>query len=103
MTYAEYEGLITDSLANVDKAPVNLKQVLEAIKADTTTIESLTTKVAEQDTRIRDLQDTNMKLFLGQTGAGKSGEVEVPEPTTGKEAVDELVSLLTTEEVSDGE
>lgn len=78
MTYQEYEAKINESLNNFDRAPEIMKGVLDELKKDTTTISSLTTKVGEQTKRIKDLQETNVKLFL-RTGDGKKEEKEEQE------------------------
>lgn len=92
MKYEEYENLINEGLKNPDKAPAIFKQVLEELKADTTTLGTQSEKIIEQDSRIRDLQDTNMKLFLSQTSA-RADEKEVDEKT-GQEAVDDFFNKL---------
>lgn len=78
MTYQEYEAKINESLTNFDRAPEIMKGVLDELKKDTTTISSLTAQVGEQTKRIKDLQETNVKLFL-RTGDGKKEEKEEPE------------------------
>lgn len=80
MKYNDYEALINEAISNADKAPVNLKTVLENIKADLTTLEAGTAKISEYESRIADLQDTNIKLFLGST----SKEEEHKEPEDEK-------------------
>lgn len=40
---------------------------------------TLTAKAAEQDNKIRDLQNTNIKLFLSQTGGRQETEQEEQE------------------------
>ena len=92
MKYDEYENLINEALKNPDKAPVIFKQVLEELKADTTTLGTQSEKIIEQDLRIRDLQDTNMKLFLSQTS--KRVEEKDVEEKTGQEAIDEFFNNL---------
>jgi hypothetical protein len=66
MKYEDYEkiakGLTTEN------APDIVGQLLENIKADTASIEALTKSNEEKELKIRDLQDTNIKLFLSQTG-----------------------------------
>lgn len=66
MKYEEYEAIAKTLTA--ENAPDIVKQMLEGIKADTTAFESMAQTNAEMDKKIRDLQDTNIKLFLSQTG-----------------------------------
>lgn len=91
MTYDEYEKNINEVLGNPDTALANIAPVLEEIKKDT---EALTSAMSENEslkTRIRDLQDTNMKLYLSQTGQAAE-EVEAKEPATGTAVIDEFLS-----------
>lgn len=97
MTYSEYEKLISESLSNADKAPANMKAVLDALQTDTTTITTQTEKIKEQDARIRDLQDTNMKLFLSQTST-HAKEDEPEEELTGDDALNDFISKHTQKE-----
>ena len=66
MKYEEYEAIA--KTLTPENAPEVVKQLLDGIKADTTAFESMAQTNAEQDKKIRDLQDTNIKLFLSQTG-----------------------------------
>lgn len=66
MKYEDYENIAKG--LTTENAPDVVKQLLENIKADTESIEALTKSNEEKDTKIRDLQDTNIKLFLSQTG-----------------------------------
>lgn len=79
MKAQDFEALLLEAMQNADKAPANVKAVMDEIKVQLTTLETQGTKIAEQEKRIRDLQDTNMKLFLGQTMQVKDTEPEEPE------------------------
>lgn len=59
---------------------------------------SLTEKVGKQDARIRDLQDTNMKLFLSQTGQVSDKEEDDEDDIEGPEAIEAFVKKLNKEE-----
>ena len=61
--------------------------ILKDIKADSETFAALEASVAEKDGRIKDLQDTNMKLFLRQTGGSDNQDVE---EKTADEVLDDL-------------
>ena len=86
MTYDEYSALIGSmTTENFQAVGTNL---LQGVKEDCETITSLTEKIAGQDTKIRDLQDTNAKLFLSitspaskvedsETAAEKAAEAEI--------------------------
>lgn len=94
MKYEEYENLINEALENPDKATASFKDVLTNLKTDITTLTTQAEKISEQEKRIRDLQDTNMKLFLSQTGQRKE-EKEEPEEKTGQDAIDEFIAKIT--------
>lgn len=66
MKYEDYENIAKG--LTTENAPDVVKQLLENIKADTKSIEALTKSNEEKELKIRDLQDTNIKLFLSQTG-----------------------------------
>lgn len=53
--------------SNPDKIPEVLTGLRDEIKAIEEAGSAAATKVAELDQRVKDLQDTNMKLFLRQT------------------------------------
>lgn len=98
MTYDELEKKVTEVLQQPDSALVNIMPVLKEIKADYESLVSLTSKVEQQDNRIRDLQDTNMKLFLNQTGQVKDKEDEDEDGVEGPDAIDAFVNKLNKEE-----
>lgn len=81
MDYGSYEALIKDlKCENADK----LVDLINNIKADCETTASLNEKIRTQDERIRDLQDTNAKLFLRVT---KQDDIQ-PETT---KSIDDII------------
>ena len=68
MTIEEYEQKINHTVLNQDEIPVIMQEILKELKTDLTTLESLKGKITEQETQIKGLQESNVKLFLGQTG-----------------------------------
>lgn len=68
MTYQEYEKNIKEIISKPDTAMVDIGAVLESLKTDLEGAVSLTSENEALKDRIRDLQDTNAKLFLGVTG-----------------------------------
>ena len=87
MKYEEYEAKLNNVVKNPDSAATAVLDILKDIKADTDTLASLEAGIAERDGRIRDLQDTSMKLFLRQTG--DNGQTDQDEKTPD-EMLDEL-------------
>lgn len=93
MTYDQYEQRINSALANADTAPTEFVNILSELRTDLTAKDTLETEKAELETRVRDLQDTNMKLYLSVTGNSTEEEDE-DEPAEGTAVVDELMDAL---------
>lgn len=93
MTYEEYEKRINGAIANPDTAPTEFVNILSDLKTDLTAKDTLETEKTELETRVRDLQDTNMKLYLSVTGTSDEDEEE-DEPAEGTDVVDELMDKL---------
>lgn len=94
MTYEQYEQRINNALANADTAPTEFVNILSDLRTDLTAKDTLETEKAELETRVRDLQDTNMKLYLSVTGTSSEGDDEDDEPAEGTAVVDELMDAL---------
>ena len=71
MKYEEYEAIAKG--LTTENAPDIVNQLLENIKVDTTAFESMAQANADMDKKIRDLQDTNIRLFLS-SGTGKADD-----------------------------
>lgn len=97
MTYDELEKKITKVLEAPDSALATIRPVLDEIKADYETMIVLAEAKEKNEARIRDLQDTNMKLFLAQSGK-KVEEDGEEEELEGAEAIDAFVAELNKEE-----
>ena len=94
MTYEQYEQRINNALANADTAPTEFVNILSELRTDLTAKDTLETEKAELETRVRDLQDTNMKLYLSVTGTSSEDDDEDDEPAEGTAVVDELMDAL---------
>ena len=92
MTYAEVQKAITDLVANPDTAQTQAVDLLDKIKGDYETMDSLNATNSKNEERIRTLQDTNQRLFLMTTGTVKEQTTE--DQLTGLEAVDAFVNNL---------
>lgn len=90
MKIEEYETLAA-GLTN-ENAPAVVKDMLAGIKQDLTERDALAGKVADLETKNRDLQDTNIKLFLQQTAPGKQAEVD--DDKTGLDALDAFADAM---------
>ncbi len=89
MTYEEYATAAQGFTP--ENAPVILKNLLDSIKVDLEERDAFKAAIDERDMKIRDLQDTNMKLFLSQTSSN-SNAVKDEEELTGEEYVSKLLS-----------
>lgn len=89
MKYEDYEAKLTELVKNPDSAAVAVQDILKDLKADSETFASLEADIAAKDGRIRDLQDTNTKLFLRQTGGSDSQDEEEKSPD---DVLNELLS-----------
>lgn len=96
MKYDEYEKSFNDLLSNPDTALAGAGDLLETLKTDLTALEELTATVEEQANRIKDLQETNLKLYLSQGGA--VDDEEPKEETSGVDAITEFWEELQTKE-----
>ena len=90
MTFDEYKSSIMDLIKDPDTALTKVDGLFKELQGDLETKASVEAKVAEQDERIRTLQDTNMKLFLKASGEPEK-EPEPEQPKTIEEKFDELV------------
>lgn len=85
MKYEEYEQKLSECVKNPDSAALAIQDILKELKTDCETMASLEAGIAEKDGRIRDLQDTNMKLFLQNcSGTPDQDETEPPKLSFGE-------------------
>lgn len=78
MTYEEYEAAINKMVAEPETAPIAAQSLLQAIKDDGAALDAAQAAIRDRDDKIRTLQDTNIKLFLTQTGT-TSDQIEEDE------------------------
>ena len=74
MTFEEFKTKITTIVSNPDTAQANIGEFIDEVKVDYEALSSTTVALEKAETRIRDLQDTNQKLFLKQTGQASPDE-----------------------------
>lgn len=86
MKYENYEQKLTELVKSNPDSAVAVQDILAELKTDSETFASLEASVAEKDGKIRDLQDSNLKLFLRQTGEPN----QEPEEKSVDEQLDEL-------------
>lgn len=78
MKIDDYKVLLSELNETENMADV-LQKILDAITEDTSKLENLETTNNELNEKVRELQDTNMKLFLAQTNKNKEDDPEEEE------------------------
>lgn len=81
MTYDEVKTGIVNAMSNPDTMETSMQAVLDGIKADYEGFTSTSAELEKANTRIRDLQDTNHKLFLAQAGKPDDEPDDTEKPT----------------------
>ena len=84
MKYEDYEGIAQK--LTTENAPEVIKMMLDSVKEDLAERDALMSVKAEQEAKIKDLQDTNIKLFLSQTGKAEQDE----DTETEEEKIDKM-------------
>lgn len=93
MKYEDYEGIAQK--LTTENAPEVMKTMLDAVKEDLAERDALKTVQAEQEAKIKDLQDTNIKLFLSQTGkAEQDGDEETEEEKIAQMDLKEYLAYI---------
>lgn len=92
MKYDEYVTKLNGVLAEPDTALSNVTGVLDELKADLTSKETLEAENESLKKRISDLQETNMKLYLSITGTETNSD-EDDEPVEGVGVIDEFLDI----------
>lgn len=91
--YKSLAGKLTD-----DNATAVITDMLNAIESDLAELDGAKTTLAENASKIKDLQDTNMKLFLTVTGNGGNDSHEEEEEKTPDDYRRELTQLINKED-----
>jgi len=94
MTKEEFRTGITSVLQNPDTALVGIEAFINAFDEQADSLAALTADKEESEKRIRDLQDTNMKLYLRQVGEPEKEEND--EPNIDEMDFDEYLQYLDT-------
>jgi len=92
--FNEIKAAIVEAMKNPDTMEASMGDVLKTLEADYTAYETFIDKYENAEKRIRDLQDTNHKLFLAQTGEPDQQEEETQEAATGIEVINEFMEKI---------
>jgi hypothetical protein len=68
MTFDEFKEKVTTIVSQPDTALASIGALIDEVKEDYEALNSTTEALKKAEDRIRDLQDTNQKLFLKQVG-----------------------------------
>lgn len=85
MDKEKYLNLINQSIKEPEKSPSLMKDLIDIIEEDSKEYENLTKIKEENQKKIRELQDVNMKLFLSQTNK------QTEEPEEKEETQEEII------------
>lgn len=78
MTYDEVKERITGMVSNPDSASEQAIGLLSDLETDYTSMASMAAQAEKDAARIRELQDTNQRLFLSVTSQEAEPEEEKP-------------------------
>lgn len=92
MTYEEYEKLTKNATA--ENFQTVMLDLLGNLKDDLTEKETIAADIASKDAKIKDLQDTNMKLFLSIGKATDDNVDPEDEETKFNETVEDEISKI---------
>lgn len=93
MTFDEIKNSIITAMKNPDTMETEMISILDNIKTDYEGFSNVTDELEKANVRIRDLQDTNHKLFLAQTGTVDEDPEDIEKPT-GVGVFDEFKELV---------
>ena len=79
MKYEDLKKRIEKLVTSPDTAQADAVELLAELEADYTTMDTLRTRAEEDADRIRTLQDTNARLFLGQVNPAPEEKHEISE------------------------
>lgn len=101
MTFAEYKEKIDTALTNPDAALATMDDLYKSLEADLTTKDSLTEEVTSLNSKVKELQETNIKLYLSRGEKVTEPQSEPEEQGTEEAEVDAFFAELqgNTEEV----
>lgn len=85
MDKEKYLNLINQSIKEPEKSPSLMKDLIDIIEEDSKEYENLTKIKEDNQKKIRELQDVNMKLFLSQTNK------QTEEPEEKEETQEEII------------
>lgn len=98
MKYTEYKDAIDGLLTNPDTALAGIGDIYAELESDLTTKDSLATENEELKNKVKELQETNIKLFLSQSNDSTEDTTPEDEQDEDTKAVEEFFEELNGEE-----
>lgn len=89
MTYDEYKAVVDGIVSAPDTLAAGALNLLDNLKTDLESADSLKATLAERETKIRELQDTNTQLYLRLT----SNAAPTPQEKTPEQNWDEMMAV----------
>lgn len=88
MTFEEFKTGLTEIVEHSDEKLAELPDFIKEVESDYSAASQLVEKIGNLEDRVRSLQDTNMKLYLAQTGSpADDGDEGDDEDLTGSDAI----------------
>lgn len=98
MKFDEVKTALTELFKDKDKGLADLPDFLDKLKGDYDAMAGMVDKLAEADTKIRTLQDTNMRLLLAQISPAGEEHDDSGDDLTGVDAIEHFWGELEKEE-----
>lgn len=97
MKIEDFEKRFNNIISNPDKGVSEAPDFLAEVRGDYESAVALGEKVQELEARVKDLQESNIKLYLATTGEVEDEADEVTEDD-GEEFIDEVFNSLVEDE-----
>lgn len=89
MTLDEYKGIVSEM--TTDNAPDIVQRLMDNIEQDLNAQAETSAELEKASKRIRELQDTNMKLFMRVGEKGPAEQPPAEKPKTPQELAKEMI------------
>lgn len=89
---------VCKAVQNPDTFEASMQSVIDTLKQASDEYAETEKELEKANTRIRDLQDTNHKLFLAQVGTPDEPEPDETELPTGPDVIKEFLSRVNKKE-----
>lgn len=94
MKLTDYTDLVNKIVSTPEEAPALANDLLKNLTDDLAVMDGLNSKIAEQQSKITDLQNTNIKLFLSQTGSEPGSNNDTSDDDDTSVSLDDLVKNM---------